>query len=379
MSTLYLVTVKLDNVAVAGDWSKFSGYKVYFIGQVASHSTGRSKEFTAGGSTVLDLSATKPFEFLVADVASIPIELAAWDDGYVWDSQIGKLSATAAAPWVVGSYSAADPGGLFTLNWKVTKVVAIPAAVGTAWLAKQFDGSQFFNALNAPMICWVDFKEIDGLYKPGEDNRGVKPPGTTRNSDRKPGYTSQDNKGRIFTNRKPDGTWVKDTQYVDITIEVLPKGITLPAGSKIEWTIEDPDDPTNEDPRVRPAVGKLLDPNDYAGGVKTGANANDNDPRGQSDEKPKLEQLDAKYALSGNETLIDIPNRISKVRFNVHDVAGANYILRARVKDDPKITLSVGGSTGTMTVWHRVDLEYVKMDSADELPVGDISANYDIS
>jgi hypothetical protein len=379
MSTLYLVTIKMDKVTVQGDWKKFSGSEVYFIGKVVDHSTGRSKSFKAGGATVVDLSATPPFEFLVDDSASIPIELTAWDDGYVWDSQIGKLSATAKAPWSVGPQSTAGPGGLFTLNWSVSKVVAIPAAVGTAWLSKQFDGSQFFNALNAPLICWVQFTDIDGLYKPGVDDRAAKPPGTTRNSGREAGYTSQDNKGRIFTNRKPDGTWVKDTQYVDITAEVMPKGVVLPAGSKMVWTIEDPDDPTNEDPRVRPEVGRLIDPNDYTGAVKSGANPNDNDPRGKADQTPKLEQLDAKYALSGSETLIDIPNRISKVRFHVHDVAGANYIVRAKVKDDPKIALSVTGSTGIMTVWHRVDVEYVKMDSADELPVSDISKNYDIS
>jgi len=380
MSTLYLVTVKLDNVSVQGSgWTKFAGSDVYFIGKVVDHSTGRSKTFSAGGSTVVDLSATPPFEFLVDDSTTIPIELAAWDDGFLWDSQIGKLSANAQSPWTPGSQSTAGPGGLFTLNWSITKVVAVPAAVGTAWLSKQFDGSQFFNALNAPLICWVQFKDIDGLYKPGVDDRAVKPPGTTRNSGREAGYTSQDNKGRIFTNRKPDGTWVKDTQFVDITVEVMPKGIVLPAGSKIVWTIEDPDDPTNEDPRVRKEVGKLLDPNDYSGATKTGANPNDNDPRGKADQTPKLEQLDAKYALAGNETLIDIPNRISKVRLNVHDVAGANYIVRAKVKDDPKINLSVLGSTGIMTVWHRIDLEYVKMDSADELPVADISTNYDIA
>jgi hypothetical protein len=149
MSTLYLVTIKMDKVTVQGDWKKFSGSEVYFIGKVVDHSTCGSKSFKAGGAAVVDLSATPPFEFLVDDSASIPIELAAWDDGYVWDSQIGKLSATAKAPWSVGPQSTAGPGGLFTLNWSVSKVVAIPAAVGTAWLSKQFDGSQFFNALNA--------------------------------------------------------------------------------------------------------------------------------------------------------------------------------------------------------------------------------------
>ena len=74
MSTLYLVTIKMDKVMVQGDWKKFSGSEVYFIGKVVDHSTGRSKSFKAGGATVVDLSATPPFEFLVDDSASIPFQ-----------------------------------------------------------------------------------------------------------------------------------------------------------------------------------------------------------------------------------------------------------------------------------------------------------------
>ncbi len=383
MPSLYAVSIKLDSIVVEGDWSAFSGSDVYFVGKVAENYTGRSKIFKAGNNTVIDLSAANwEFEFLVDETTSIPIELAAWDDRFFWEDRIGSLSLTATSPWQLGSHSTSIPGplsSLFTLKWSVTKVIAIPPAVGVAWLSKQFDGSLFFNALNAPLICWVEFTDIDGLCKPGVDDRPVKPPGTTKNSGRQAGYISNDNKGRIFTNRKPDGTWVKNTQYVDVTVEVMPKGIVLPAGSKIAWTIEDPDDPTNEDPKVRKEAGMLLDPNDYTGNTKTGATPNDNDPHGKADETPRLEQLDPKYALSGNETLIDIPSRISRVRFHVHDVAGANYILKAKVKDDPRISTSLAGTTGIMTVWHRIEVEYAKMTSADELPVDQISTNYDLA
>ena len=377
---LYTVHIKLDNVTTQGDWRPYGSSKVYFLGTVAAHFTGRTKEFTAGAGNVIDFSTGQSeFEFLVEDTSSIPIALEAWDDGRLWDSKLASVNFTATSPWVVGPQSETTPSGLFVLNWSITKVVAIPPASDVAFLSRHVDGSVYFNAINAPLIFWVQFNDIDGLNKPGVDDRPRKDPGTTRGSGREVGYTSQDNKGRIFTNRKPDGTWVKDTQFVDITVEVMPKGLVLPAGSTIVWTIEDPDDPTNEDPKVRKDVGILLDPNDYTGGVKTGANANDNDPRGQAVEKKRLEQLDPKYALAGNETLIDIANHISKVRFHVEDVAGANYIVKAKVKDHPSIKLSVAGSTGLMTVWHRVDVEYVKMDSADELPVTSISANYDIS
>ncbi len=222
--------------------------------------------------------------------------------------------------------------------------------------------------------------EIRGLYKPGVDDRAVRPPGTTKNSGYVPGYLSNDDKGRIFTNRRLDGTWSKDQQHIEITvqIEVIPSMCPLPSGTKVRWMIEDPDDATNEDPRVHPDTGRLLDPNDYSGTSKTGANPNDNDPRGKATATPLLEQVDAKYALTGNETLVDLATLKSVVRFHVSDVAGDNYRIRAEGVH-PSVTSSTPAQTGVMTVWHRVEIEYVKMASAHELPVDQISRRYDIA
>ena len=227
------------------------------------------------------------------------------------------------------------------------------------------------------LVATVEIIEIKGLYKPGVDDRQEKPPGTMKNSGYVAGYTSQDDKGRIFTNRTPDGTWQKDTQYIELTAKVFPDSLPIPSGSKIAWTFEDPDDPTNEDPRMHEDVGKLLDPNDYTGSTKTGANADDNDPSGKADETPRFEQIDAKYALvGGNETLIDISDHISKVRFHVSDIAADNYRVTAEFRH-PSISSSVPAKTGIMTVWDRVEVEYVKMASASELPVDKIAEHYD--
>lgn len=221
--------------------------------------------------------------------------------------------------------------------------------------------------------------EVKGLYKPGVDDRAVKPPGTTKNSSYVTGYTSADDKGRIFTNRALDGTWKKDEQFIELTVqlEVAPTACPLPVGTKVKWTVEDPDDPTNDAGNVHPAAGRLIDPNDYSGSAKTGANANDNNPRGKATATPKFEQADPAYALTGDETVVDGALR-SKVRFHVSDVAGDNYRIVAKGLH-PSVTVSASAKTGIMTVWHRIEIEYVKMASASELPVDQIASHYDIA
>lgn len=239
-----------------------------------------------------------------------------------------------------------------------------------------------------PTCLVVRITEIVGLYQPGVDDRPLpaRVPDTTRGSGYVAGYTSSDDKGRILINSVPgkpplidNATWTKNKQFVEITVVVDPPSVTIPAGSKVTWSFEDPDDPTNEGPDVHVDAGKLLDPNDYSGAppAKTGANANDNDPNGKKQQSPGFEQVDAKYALSGNDTLIDIPTRTSKVRFNVSDIAGDNWRVKADIHPIAPITTVKAFTTGVMTAWNRIQVEYVKMASAAELPVDQIAPHYD--
>jgi hypothetical protein len=222
--------------------------------------------------------------------------------------------------------------------------------------------------------------KIEGLYKPGVDDRPSKPTGTTKNSGYVAGYISGDDKGRIFTNRAINGVWSKDKQFIELTaqLEVVPSSCPLPAGTKIRWNIEDPDDPTNDVPNAHPDAGRLLDPNDYSGATKTGANPNDNNPRGKATVTHRLEQVDPKYALTGSETLVDPATMLSTVRLHVSDNNGDNYKVRV-VGVHPGVTVSTPAQTGVMTVWSRIEIEYVRMTSAHELPVDQIVKHYDIA
>jgi hypothetical protein len=249
-----------------------------------------------------------------------------------------------------------------------------------------------------PNCLVVRITEIVGLYKPGVDDRDpadenkhdgtTKNDGTTQAAGYEAGYTSSDNGGRIFINSVPgtppkliNATWTKKRQYVDITVVIDPPSIPIPPGSKVTWSFEDPDDPSNEGPDVHVEAGRVLDPNDYdpppAPAVKIGANAGDNNPNSKPHQSPGFEQLERKYALIGNDTLIDIPSRTSRVRFNVSNIAGDNWIVKATVLPIAPITAVTPAKTGIMTAWNRIQVEYVKMGSAAELPVDQIALHYD--
>jgi hypothetical protein len=89
-----------------------------------------------------------------------------------------------------------------------------------------------------------------------------------------------------------------------------------------------------------------------------------------------FEQLEPRYPLSGAETPVDPLSRLSKVRFNVGDVAGDNYVVKAKLNAVAPVTKTTGAETGIMTSWNRVDVEYLRMEHAKELPVERLAASF---
>lgn len=245
----------------------------------------------------------------------------------------------------------------------------------------------------------VQFDEIKGLFVGGYDDGKIRRKGSgavaqydpapkwmTKGASYVPGYFSFDDRGRIYISHKTDGTddpdtgkWKRSTQGIEITVRVDPPSVPIPAGTTIVWSFEDPDDPTNENPRMHRSAGMILDPNDYAGRIKTGNNADDNDPYQTGKAKPHFAELEPRYPLSGVETPVDPATRKSKVRFNVSDVAGDNYRVRATLKTSPSIRTTVPAETGIMTVWNRIKVEYVKMKSAQDLPLHELPPVFDMA
>jgi hypothetical protein len=236
-----------------------------------------------------------------------------------------------------------------------------------------------FGALAAPCTTCLIVRmiEIKGLYEAGYDDRPKPvPKGTTKGASYRAGYLSEDDRGRIFINRTVDGAWQKDTQGIEITVVVDPPSVAIPPGTTIHWTFEDPDDPSNENPRMNRDARRILDPNDYVGRWSRGPSADDNDTAGKAHARPRLTQLEPRYPLSGNETPVDPLTRQSKVRLDTSDIAGDNFRVTATIIPVAPITTALPATTGIMTMWNRIDLEYVKMASAEELPVDQIGVHY---
>lgn len=222
----------------------------------------------------------------------------------------------------------------------------------------------------------VTIVDVKGLYLPGHPDSSARPAGTTRAAGYKQGYKSEDGAGRIYLNHDLDGKWKKDTQLVEVTVKVTVLAGELPRGARIRWRVKDPDDPFNERPDVHPEWGRYIDGNDYgAEGAYAGPEAGDN--HGVPDHQPRWEKMPG-FALSGinvDSAETALVGFVSKVRIHLSNVAGDNAIVRAEVVSSQDVD-AAGDETGVMTLWHRLDVEHLRMTSAFTLPVADVPSHF---
>jgi hypothetical protein len=379
--SVYSIRINFESILIHDTGDGSSAGDVYFLAEVGGQRRGRSPITSLRPNSTLDLKgAGYSWEIRVLGSASVPLKVECWDhDALSADDALGSLATSVAPPWKPTTEKRTAAGGNFELTYSVDVTTIALTRTSVALVSRAATGTTYKSTLKAPNVALTVLTEITGLYKPGYDDRASPAPGTTRGSGQLKGYISEDDRGRVFRNRTPDGAWKRDTQYVELTAVVEPPSVRLPADAKMVWSFEDPDDPSNEGPDVHDDAGRILDPNDYNLVGKASANAGDNDPGGNKKAIAAFSEADPKYGFSHDETVVDIATRTTKVRFNVSDIAGDNFKVKAQLKAHPTIDLVVPGETGIMTVWDRIDLEYVKMASAAELPVDQISAHYDIA
>lgn len=226
-----------------------------------------------------------------------------------------------------------------------------------------------------PMVA-VRIVEIKGLYLPGSPDSSA-PPGSTRAAGYSPGYTSLDNQGRVYINRDLDGQWARNTQLIEITAEVTSPDGELPEGARIRWSARDPDDPFNERPEVHPDWAPTLDENDYdAAGAYAGPVEEDNE--GTPDRSPSWEEVEGYPLSDATETSAStaIVEMRSTIRRHMTDIAGDNLIVRAEVEAEG-IAEAAADETGMMTLWRRIDVEYIRMESAPPLPLEEVPRHFE--
>lgn len=216
-------------------------------------------------------------------------------------------------------------------------------------------------------VLRLDITEIRGLYR--DDGSYLA------------GYTSDDDRGRVYCNRTYDPSapsnplWNKDHQHIDLTVEIAPPGVTLPQDARIVWESSDPDDPSDDGMDL--ASAEEVDPYDYDGNDadNDGADRDSEDNSHDRDDHPLFEVIGPYAMLPVGET--KIVGGISKVRVNLTDDGGDNFIIKARIRFAAGVASSGGDETGIMTVWKRIDVEYRRMIPSKTLPVALVQPHFD--
>lgn len=227
-----------------------------------------------------------------------------------------------------------------------------------------------------PAQLTLELTAIEGLYKPGHVAEGEVEP---KLSGYEEGYLGEDDKGRIFVNHCPrtdatqpwDEVVAKDTQYIDLCAEVEASRGVISPDVRIEWEWLDPNAPEHEELNQHGA--RLPDTVDVDGHPRAATN------RGTCDYPIPNSKDMARFAQSEDCGFADgatihfcttsIEAGQSRVRLHVSNVAGDSFVVRARLLHGPRMVPSGQLQTGVMTVWKRIDVEYVRMENALPLPV----------
>lgn len=218
--------------------------------------------------------------------------------------------------------------------------------------------------------------DVRGLYRPGYDDGAEGRP--IRSGDW-PGYVAHDDLGRVFVNhrprRDPREPWsrarMKDTQYIELTVNVLPTAGQLPPDAKIRWTWSEPDD--TSDTGMHDAAAREIDPNrDQSGDNRGLCDYPSRDSRTPAYEALESFSLSNVQAKSCETLVID---RKSRVRLHLTNVGGDRYRVRAELVG----RAGAVHETGTMTMWKRIDVAYYKMrGDVPVLPVAEVAREFEI-
>jgi hypothetical protein len=364
-----VVVSKIKGIQTANIANKES---VYATVRVGSRKLGRTKIIRSAG----EFAVGWELKVYPGSTQTIDIEVDLYEDRIAVGSgpdRIAHIVGQIAPPWTAQTYTFGNNPGVEC----VVKTRPVPGGGNqSARVPRNATGVAPTTTTSAPSQSFcVEITEIKGLCKPGYAPGSLGRP--VRLAEYCAGYTSEDHQGRIYLNRNLSGAWSKDEQCIELTARVAVSGGTLPGSAKLRWIMEDPDDPFDDQPGVHRSGRKYIDPNDWVVSDTLGATGDDNE--GKPDKTPCWEQVGT-YAISNvnatsSETTFDT-NNVSKVRLHCPNVAGDNLIVRAVVVEGGGVPV-FPAETGIMTMWQRIDVEYVRMRTALELPVDQIAPNFE--
>ncbi len=337
----------------------------YLIARVGGRFFGRSR-LIPKTSHSFDLSK-EPSHWVnevAADGSDIPITVEIWNDrGDDAPARLLEIGGSVPIPYL--SLDTKIGSGATQVDIRV-KGRIVPNPVPGAPVPRVAKGSSSRATLRPPTDLIVELVEVGGLHAPVATGKA----GLTR-SEHRAGYTSDDHLGRVFVNHDLAKNWKSGTQQIQLEARIHGP---VPPDTKVHWRLVDVDDPSNDLTGVHRQWGPYLDAGDYNhAGTPTGASGHDNEGKPAHD--PPWAEVSG-FSLSGNaktEAKTAVVGAESKVILNCPSTAGDNFIVTADVESKTHIQ-SFGARTGIMTMWHRIQLESVRMTSGfalptDELPV----------
>ncbi|MFO0611726.1 MAG: hypothetical protein U0414_03995 [Polyangiaceae bacterium] len=283
-----------------------------------------------------------------------------------------------APPWTSGPRTLTTSDGTLKYTIETRPVPTRPATV---------TGVPAVDKTKSLVQTWtravVTITDVEGLYR-------ANPAG---GADRVTGYTGLDYCGRIYLNRPRDDPkkWKKDHQSILVSVKVdLVEGLKLGSDAKVAWTIEVPNDVTNDAQYVSRASGALIDPGDYDSECNP-IGAHDEGNFGTVDHPKHFEAVPG-YALSdvagdlekgfpGRTAKTAVVKGVSKVVIHCPNVAGDRIRVRATVEakaleQDKDHTEVFEDWTGVLHMWNRFDVEYIKAPSAAPLDISAIPRRF---
>ena len=233
--------------------------------------------------------------------------------------------------------------------------------------------------VDPPVQLAVRLTAIEGLYKPGYVVEGDVAP---KASGYLEGYLSDDDQGRIFVNHTPrtkaaqswDDVVTKDTQFIELSAQVDVVQGKMSPKARVEWEWFDPNDAEHPETQKHGArVPDEVDVDDKPSSRLNRGTCDYPDPS-STDMARFVQSGDFGFADGATIKLCDteIKDGKSCVRLHVSNVAGDNFVVRARIKKSPRVAPSSEARTGVMTVWKRIDVEYVCMEGALSLPIAKV-------
>lgn len=368
----YIVTVRLEEVShIPSSMLSSSGQsrRVFAVAKIDRRILGRSRQLSSSDTTLSLPTGNDAWEHVVAierdEDIDVELELWAEDRGDDDLNPVAEVTASVEAPYTAGTFTA---GSTPSLRYRVQtervppqrRILAARTPPGAQPAQSQAAGGQ------GDTVVAVAIENIVGLYEPT---------GGTAGSVASRGYLSDGNLGRIYLNRDRNGAYLRDHQSIELQAQLHVRRGRLPSGAAIRWTVIDPDDPFDASPEVRARWARFIDDNDYdASATPTGAQGDDN--FGAVPSTP-WEAVTGFALRSSNATsaTTEVANGESHVVLHCPDVAGDNLIVIAELEASG--VTAYPARTGVMTMWHLLDLEYVKMSGALDLPVDAVPAAFE--